>query len=208
MPTVIFVDHLDQVQTVQASEGGSLAQLCDEVDSPVPFHCRRATCGTCRVAIPEGIDELLPPERHELALLEVLGLSPRYYRLACQARMHPGPAVLRVQPLGKRTRRYSLSIPVTFDAASNQIRASDARAGELLVTGATDPWLGNVVLVTFHPPSEAKPRDIVGRIVGVEPTGDVDGGLRCYTMAIEFLEHDEILTTIFRRVPRASLPGR
>ncbi len=202
MPTVVFVDHLDQLQTAQASEGGSFVKLCDEVDSPVPFHCRRANCGTCRIAVLEGVDELLPPEDRELDLLRIFGLSPRKYRLACQARMRPGLATLRVRPLEKRAhRRYSLWIPVTLDIASKQIRACkrDPSAGDILITGTTELRVSDVVLVTFRPPSESKSHNVVGRIIRVEPSGDVDGGTRRYTTAIEFLEPDETLTTLFQR---------
>lgn len=203
MPTVIFVDHLDQLQTAQAPDGGSFAKLCDEVDSPVPFHCRRANCGTCRIAVLEGVDELLPPEERELHLLEIFGLSPRKHRLACQAQMCPGLATLRVRPLEKRApRRYSLWIPVTLDVASKQIRACtrDASAGDILITGTTEPRISDVVLVTFRRASEAKSHNVVGRIIRVEPYGDVDGGTRLYTTAIEFLEPNETLRTLFQPV--------
>lgn len=200
MPTVIFVDHLGQSQTVRAPEGGVLAKICDEVDSPVPFHCRRGNCGTCRIAVLEGIDELLPAQVSERRVLEIFGLSPQQHRLACQAQMRPGLELLRVTPLGKRgPRPYSLSVPVTLDKASKEIRAfpSDAHACDIVITGATELQVGTVVLVTFRLPSEAKSHNVVGRILNIEPVGDVVADTQRYTAAIEFREHDEILKTFF-----------
>lgn len=203
MPTVVFVDHLGRARTAQAAEGGSLAKLCDDADSPVAFHCRRASCGTCRIEVLEGVDELLPAEEPELAVLEIFGLSPREHRLACQARMRPGSATLRVRPLEKRAaRRISLWIPVTLDVASKRIRACthDAGAGDIFITGTTEPRTGDVVLATFRPSSEARSRSVVGRILRVEPSGEADGGIRRYMAAIELLETDEFLTAFFRPV--------
>lgn len=201
MPTVIFVDHLGQSQMVQSLEGGAFAKICEEVDSPVPFHCRRGNCGTCRIAVLEGIDELLPAQASERSVLDIFGLSPRQHRLACQVQMRPGLATLRVTPLGKRAPRpYSLSVPVTFDMASKEIRVcpSDAGTGDIVITGATELQVGTVVLVTFRLPSAAKFHNVVGRILNIEPEGDVVADTQRYTAVIEFREHDEILKTFFQ----------
>jgi hypothetical protein len=76
----------------------------------------------------------------------------------------------------------------------------DASAGDILIVGTTEPRVGDVILATFRPPSEAKSRNVVGRIIRVEPCGDTDGATRRYTTAIEFLESDEILKALFQPV--------
>jgi 2Fe-2S ferredoxin len=101
MPTVIFESQKGDrpPQTVAAPEGGSLADLCDDHETVVPFSCRSASCGTCRVMVLDGAAELLPPNDEELDVLDIFGLSPETHRLACQAQMRPGLATLRVRPV-------------------------------------------------------------------------------------------------------------
>jgi 2Fe-2S ferredoxin len=96
MPTVVFESPQGE-QTVAVPDGGALIDVCDAGSAPVPFSCRNANCGTCRVAIVEGQAELLPAEDEELDILDIFGLKPETHRLACQARCRPGLAVLRVR---------------------------------------------------------------------------------------------------------------
>lgn len=96
MATVVFESKDAPPLVVEAPQGGSLADLCDEVDAPIPFSCRSANCGTCRVHVLEGEGELLPPEDEELDVLDALSLAPPKNRLACQAKMRPGAGTLRV----------------------------------------------------------------------------------------------------------------
>jgi ferredoxin len=98
MPEVIFVPNAGDSLVALAPEGGSLGDLCDEVDAPVPFSCRSATCGTCRVVVLEGEEQLLPASDDELSLLALFG-SPAAHRLACQAVMLPGTGRLVLRPV-------------------------------------------------------------------------------------------------------------
>jgi len=200
MPTVIFVDQLGRTQTVLAPEGGSFIKLCDAADSPVPFHCRCGNCGTCRIAVIEGADELLPAQRQERHVLDVLGLSPPDHRLACQAQMHSGQENLRVKPLGKRTPApRALWVPVAHDAETNEIRAcpSDRSMGDILISGTAELKVGSVILLTFRAPVEPASGSIVGRILRVAPPGANPGR---YMTAIELLEPDETLESLFEPV--------
>jgi ferredoxin len=201
MPTVVFVGPLGQPQTAQAPEGGPLIALCDAADAPVPFHCRRGNCGTCRIAVLEGADQLLPAQRDECGVLELLGLSPPSHRLACQARMRAGLEVLRVSPLGKRARLPSaLWIPVVVDAVTNQMRAcpGDPNAGDIVISGAAELTAGSVVVMTFRSRAASAMDSVVGRVLRVAPPGNDP---RRHVVAIELLEPDSTLASLFEPAP-------
>ena len=84
---------------VDVPQGGSLADVCDQNQSPVPFSCRSANCGTCRIEVLEGDQLIQPPEDEELDILDVFSLKAPKFRLACQSQLVPGPGVVRVRPL-------------------------------------------------------------------------------------------------------------
>ena len=69
-------------------------------DAPVPFSCRGASCGTCRVDVLEGASLLAPPLDEELDVLDIFGDDPARRRLCCQAVALPGPGRIRVRPAG------------------------------------------------------------------------------------------------------------
>lgn len=97
MPTVIFEASHSKPLEIDVPEGGSLADVCDAKNAPVPFSCRSASCGTCCIDVKEGAELLLPAEDEELDILDMLA-APKTHRLACQAVMKPGPGRLRVVP--------------------------------------------------------------------------------------------------------------
>ena len=99
MSRVLIESEDAPVMTVDAPDGGALVDLCDDNATPVPFSCRSASCGTCRVIVLEGADQLLPPEDEELDILDIFGDDPKVRRLACQAKMRPGLGVVRIRPV-------------------------------------------------------------------------------------------------------------
>ena len=87
MPTVWFEGNIfGEDCEADAPEGGALADLCDRTAAPVPFSCRSATCGTCRVEVLEGLELFEPAEPTETELLEIFS-DPPTVRLACQAKL-------------------------------------------------------------------------------------------------------------------------
>ena len=89
---------IGETKIVEEPEGGALVDICDEHYAPVAFSCRSASCATCHVQIIEGAHLLEAPEAAELELLELIGAGADS-RLACQARVRPGPGRLRLRPV-------------------------------------------------------------------------------------------------------------
>ena len=99
MVMVEFADSSARVLLVAcASDGGPLLDICDDHGAPVPFACRQARCGTCRVVVVAGAEHLASPEADELELLSALG-SARRTRLACRTRLLPGSGTVRLEVL-------------------------------------------------------------------------------------------------------------
>jgi len=84
---------------VEAPSAAKLVDLCDQESAPVPFSCRSACCGTCRVSILEGSELLEPAEEDEIEVLAAFADDPARVRLACQARLRAGSGQLRVRPM-------------------------------------------------------------------------------------------------------------
>jgi ferredoxin len=99
MPTVIFESNEEGPVHAELAEGGSLADLCDRIDAPIPFSCRSANCGTCRIHVLEGQEHFLPAEDEELDVLDVFAVAPPAQRLACQAQVRQGAGLVRVRPV-------------------------------------------------------------------------------------------------------------
>lgn len=78
---------------VEAQPGEMVMDITDANPAAgVPYSCRAATCGTCRVEVLEGGEGLAQPDPFELELLAIFGDSPDDVRLCCQARIVPSKA--------------------------------------------------------------------------------------------------------------------
>jgi 2Fe-2S ferredoxin len=100
MPTLLFEGNLFGPDCrVEVPEGGRLVDVCDRVQAPVPFSCRAATCGTCRIEVVEGAELLEPREGPEAELLALLG-DPPSYRLACQAKLTRAEGLVHLRIAG------------------------------------------------------------------------------------------------------------
>jgi ferredoxin len=97
MPRVVFESVHGAAAESDEPAGGDLVDICDAVQAPIPFSCRSASCGTCRVDVLEGAHLLEPPREDELEVLDMFGDDPARRRLACQARVCPGAGLLRVR---------------------------------------------------------------------------------------------------------------
>jgi len=97
MPTILFEGNsLGPAMQLEEPDGGSLMDICDDADAPVPFSCRGASCGTCRVEVLEGAEFLKPMIPDEKDLLETLG-NPPNSRLACCTHVRRGTGQVRLR---------------------------------------------------------------------------------------------------------------
>lgn len=86
MATVRFEPAGVEVEGV--TPGTRLVDVTDDhPESDVPYSCRSASCGTCRVQVLEGGEGLGEPEEDELDVLEIFGDDPKRVRLCCQIRL-------------------------------------------------------------------------------------------------------------------------
>lgn len=98
MPTITFESSDGKItKTVAVPNGGSVADLCDDHEAPIPFSCRSASCATCQIEVLEGADAFLPADAEELDVLEAIDARPPKFRLACCAKLKAGDALVRVR---------------------------------------------------------------------------------------------------------------
>lgn len=94
MPKLRFLgESLEMALEVDVPEGGPLVDICDDTEAPIPFSCRGASCGTCRIDVIEGLDRFEPPSPAEAEVLAIFA-DPKHRRLACSARLLPGPGLV------------------------------------------------------------------------------------------------------------------
>ncbi len=83
--------------SVALDGGGSVAEVCDDnILAGVPFSCRHANCGTCRVEVTEGLELCEPRGADELRIAEVFG-DPETVRLACRLKIRSGDGTVRLR---------------------------------------------------------------------------------------------------------------
>lgn len=115
MPTIRF---LTSDRSVEFADGDdvNLLRVAIRQECGVPFKCASGNCGTDRVRVVQGAENLERPRRRER---ETLGeeLLAQGYRLACQTYVHgdiavtwdPGQTALRSERATERLRAKWLS---------------------------------------------------------------------------------------------------
>jgi ferredoxin len=96
MATVRFEPSGFEVSDI--TPGTRLVDVTDShPEAEVPYSCRSASCGTCRVKVVEGVAALSEPEDDEIDVLDIFGNEPGV-RLCCQIKLAKDTArlVLRV----------------------------------------------------------------------------------------------------------------
>lgn len=78
---------------VDAEPGEAIMDITDaNPAAEIPYSCRAATCGTCRVEVLEGSEALSTADEFELEVLDIFGDTPDKVRLCCQAKLVLGTA--------------------------------------------------------------------------------------------------------------------
>ena len=76
---------------VDAEPGEAIMDITDaNPAADVPYSCRAATCGTCRVQVLEGADALSVADIDEIEVLDIFGDTPDEVRLCCQTKLVDG----------------------------------------------------------------------------------------------------------------------
>lgn len=76
---------------VDAQPGEAIMDITDaNPAAEVPYSCRAATCGTCRVQVVEGGEALSIADEFELEVLDIFGDTPDKVRLCCQTKLVGG----------------------------------------------------------------------------------------------------------------------
>lgn len=71
---------------VEVPQGTSLPSVVEAAGADVTFGCKSGTCGTCRVRVVEGLENLSPATAEERDFLTSLE-APSDERLGCQFRI-------------------------------------------------------------------------------------------------------------------------
>ncbi|MFO0629912.1 MAG: 2Fe-2S iron-sulfur cluster-binding protein [Polyangiales bacterium] len=100
MATVIF----DDVGiALDAPQGARVMDLADENPATaLPFSCRFANCGTCRVEVVEGLELCEPPTEREARVKRIFSDGDTV-RLACQLRVRAGDGRVRLRVMLRRS---------------------------------------------------------------------------------------------------------
>jgi ferredoxin len=99
VPKVIIESKETSPLEIDAPDGGALADLCDDTKAPIPFSCRSANCGTCRIDVLDGMSVLIEPEDEELDVLDIFADDPKKRRLACCVKLRAAAGLVRVRPV-------------------------------------------------------------------------------------------------------------
>ena len=76
---------------IDAEPGEAIMDITDaNPAADVPYSCRAATCGTCRVQVLAGGDALSTADIDEIEVLDIFGDSPDEVRLCCQTKLVGG----------------------------------------------------------------------------------------------------------------------
>ncbi|GAB7386373.1 2Fe-2S iron-sulfur cluster-binding protein [Bacillaceae bacterium] len=81
MPTITFLTN-DNKQ-IEVPEGSNLLRTSMRYEGGIPFKCGGGLCGTCKVKIEEGLENVDKIKKHEQKHLSEEKLNEGY-RLACQ----------------------------------------------------------------------------------------------------------------------------
>ena len=72
--------------TIEVPQGAMFLDVCQERGAPHEFGCTVGSCGTCRLEIVSGAENVPPPTSEELETVEMCTNAPGA-RLGCQLKI-------------------------------------------------------------------------------------------------------------------------
>ncbi len=88
---------------IELPENFSLVNLSTAYPDLIPFRCKQGICGTCRIKVISGNENITSPTDEEINFLKRLGDYEDNIRLACQVKIS-GP--VNLQPCGKYKNQF------------------------------------------------------------------------------------------------------
>jgi 2Fe-2S ferredoxin len=82
-----FPLRIGDALVLKVRAGEMLIDVCDRHETPIPFSCRAASCGTCAIKVLQGLENLSPRSELEDIIIEDLPDSSPSVRLACQVEL-------------------------------------------------------------------------------------------------------------------------
>lgn len=82
-----FVHFVLEDMTAEVPDGASFIDIVDATGADVTFGCRNGTCGTCRVIIEDGAQNVSEKRREEDDFLKSIEADSAS-RLGCQLKIH------------------------------------------------------------------------------------------------------------------------
>ena len=88
---LVVVGPKGDEQTTSGPAGSTVLALSGRLRHPIASGCSDSSCGTCRVEVVEGAENLGAPDDRERSTLRASG-HPEHYRLTCRAELLKGSA--------------------------------------------------------------------------------------------------------------------
>lgn len=79
---------------VEVRDNSAISDVVEEKNASLPFGCREGQCGTCRVRVMEGMENLNPVEHEEKLVLPEDEIN-QGFRLGCQLIIKTGRIALK-----------------------------------------------------------------------------------------------------------------
>lgn len=81
-----FIKVTIRSNTIEIPKGSNLLVISQEAPKLIPFRCKQGICGTCKVKVISGLDNLSLPTTEEKEFLQKLNCHEPDIRLACQVK--------------------------------------------------------------------------------------------------------------------------
>ena len=92
-----FIKITIESNIIEIPKGANLLDISHEAPKLIPFRCKQGICGTCKIRIISGLDNLSLPTIEEKKFLQKLDYHGPDIRLACQVK---ASSHIEIEPFG------------------------------------------------------------------------------------------------------------